>query len=64
MGSDKDPQWESRIDSNFFLNLVPVQSLLVKHFYKVVWYVGFGRTKNFTKIDLKSQEYILLPSKR
>ena len=64
-GKWQRPQWESRIDSHiFFLNLVQFRSLLVKHFYKVVWYAGFGRTKNFTRSDLKSKEHILLPLKR
>ena len=64
-GKWQRPQWESRINSHiFFLNLVQFRSLLVKHFYKVAWYAGFGRTKNFTRSDLKSKEHILLPLKR
>ena len=60
----KNPNGKAGSIVIYFLNLVQFQSLLVKHFYKGVWYAGFGRTKNFTRTDLKSQEYILLPLKK
>ena len=57
MGSDKDPNGKAgSVVIYFFFNLVQFQSLLVKHFYKVVWYAEFGITKNFTRSDLKSQK--------
>ena len=46
------------------LNLVQFQiRLRVKHFCKVAWYAGFGRTMNFTRSDLISKEWILLLQK-